>query len=117
MTTQNYYNCEIRSLFKKIPQVFGGWKIDIHYKENEGDLFGKEISIRIDQNTFDKKILDLKKKGETLYFTDGMKDIDIFKAKNKYCISYSPIDTLYINFYFKKKEFEQLFNWIELEKN
>jgi len=110
-------DCKILGLYRKVPKIFGGWKIDISYKEDDEDLFPKYFSILIDQVKFGDELLDADfKDGETrLCYTNGMTDIDIFKRKNGHVIYYSVHDGSYVYFFFSDEEFEKLKNWLELE--
>lgn len=114
-TTIKY--CKIRNLWRKIPTDFGGYNIDIAYKDKEEDFFSQYISIEIDQFRFLSDIINIDKldKDERLYYTHGMTDIDIFKSGNDYLIYYSPNDGMYIHLFFKKDEFKKLINWAKLE--
>ena len=110
-------DCKILGLYRKIPKQFGGWKIEISYKVKDDDWLPQHYSIEIDQMKFGEELLNTNfKDGETrLYYTYGMTDIDIFKAKGKYTIYYSINDGSYVYFFFSDEEFEQLKNWLKLE--
>jgi hypothetical protein len=110
-------DCKIIALYRKIPKQFGGWKIEISYKEDDEDLFPKYFSILIDQQNFGDELLnaDFKKNETRLCYTSGMTDIDIFKRKNDYIIYYSVHDGSYVHFFFSAEEFNQLKSWLELE--
>lgn len=117
MSTE-YHNCKIISLYNRVPNNFNkSWKIDISFKEKDDDLFPKFKTITIDQDKFKDDILNKKYNKKRLYYTDSMGDIDIFKQGDEYCIMYSPHETIYIDFYFSKEEFEQLYNWLNIEYN
>jgi len=108
---------KIRALYRKIPNIFGGWKIDISYKDKDEDIFPVFMSIEIDQSKFGTELLDadFDKEGFRLCYTNGMTDIDIFKQKDRYCIYYSISDGHYVYFFFSKEEFSQLKNWLDME--
>ena len=109
-------NCEIVSLFKRIPHRFGGYLIEVRYKIKNDDLFGETRYITIDQTKLLDELLQFfNGKKERLYYTDGMGDIDIFKQKDKYVIYWSPNDGIYVYHFFSKEEFNKLKNWVELE--
>ena len=111
-------NCEIRSLYRKIPKDFGGFLINIAYKDKDDDLFHQTMQIEIDCNKLGKDLLSFTgKKDERLYYTNGMTDIDIYKQGDKYVIYWSPNHGKYVYFFFSKQEFEKLKQWLSIEFN
>lgn len=117
----HFTDCEIRSLYKKVPKQFGGFLIQIYYKEDEEGFFGKFtigkfMNIEIDQSKFAEELINFSgDKEERLYYTDGMTNIDIFKQGDKYVIYWSPNDSRYCYFFFSYEEFNKLKTWLELE--
>jgi len=111
-------NCEVRALYRKVPKIFGGWKIDIVYREGDNDIFPVSMSIEIDQTKFGDELLDadFRKEDTRLCYTNGMTDIDIFKRGDDYCIYYSINDGSYVYFFFSEEEFSQLKSWLKLDK-
>jgi hypothetical protein len=110
-------DAEIRSLYRRVPRDFmGAWRLEITWKDNDNDLFNQHISIEIDQRKFNNDILELNDdNSKRIYFTHGMTDIDMFFVEDKFVIYYSISDGSYIYFYFSKKEFDTLVQWIKLE--
>ena len=109
-------DCKIIALYRKVPKQFGGWKIEISYKEDDEDLFPKYFSLKIDQSKFGEELLNADfKDDKRLYYTNGMTDIDIYKKKDDYIIYYSVHDGSYVHFFFSAEEFNQLKRWLELE--
>jgi len=112
----NVTDCKIMALYRKIPKQFGGWKINISYKEDDEDLFPKYYSINIDQSKFGEELLNADfKDDKRLYYTNGMTDIDIFKRGEDFCIYHSINDGSYVHFFFSAEEFNQLKSWLKLE--
>jgi trehalose utilization protein len=110
-------NCTVCGLYKKLPQSFGGFLIEIRFKENKNDLFSITKFITIDQSILIKELSDWFNNGENgrLCYTDGMGDIDIFMRGKEYVIYYSPNDSNYQYYHFTSDEFKKLRNWVKME--
>lgn len=111
-------DCEIVSLFRRVPGQFGGWMIVIRYHEDEEQLRPKRLFIEIDQRNFDKEFVEfMDGTKERLYLTDGMGDIDFLKRGKRYVISVSPNSGIYEYFIFNERQFNKILTWIKLEND
>jgi hypothetical protein len=110
-----YENCRIRSVYKNLSNGLGKWLIQISYNE-PNSIFTKFKDIKIDQEKFIDEFLNNNNK--TLYYTNGMVDIDFnFLKDGKMGITYSAHEGSYIDFIFNKDEYEKLKNILKEYKN